>query len=47
MSSKSPKAFELLTQKGIGTGILAGVESLVGANCSPITAVGVGSGSQW
>ncbi|EKM77793.1 hypothetical protein AGABI1DRAFT_42980 [Agaricus bisporus var. burnettii JB137-S8] len=46
MDSKSPQVTELLTKNGLGLGVLAGVKGLVGANCSPITAIGIGSGSQ-
>jgi hypothetical protein len=47
MDSKSPQVTDLLVKNGIGLGVLAGVKGLVGANCSPITAIGLGSGSQW
>lgn len=47
LKSGSPQAIQLLTKNGIDVGVLEGVTGLVGANCNPITVVGVGSGSHW
>ncbi|KAF9449847.1 hydrophobin-B [Macrolepiota fuliginosa MF-IS2] len=44
-SSKDHQAQTLLAHNGIGLDALAGVTGMVGAQCTPLTAIGVGSGS--
>ena len=45
--SNSHEAKNLLALNNIGLGVLSGVTGMVGAECTPITALGVGSGGNW